>query len=628
MTTSSKLLTESTAPLVRPFQEWKVEWVEPEGLTESLAESVVKQFEQQLEESGNKSILENWGQLRDDLLQELKSIGSQRRLRVSGPAQIVGERNQNGRVYPGDLWDRVLSPTSMFVERLNNRTVLGECEHPDDGNTKLPRVSHLVERVWREGAVINATHLIFRTPTGQIVEELFNNGCSPGVSSRGTGSTRRENGDDIVEADGYVLDTWDFVYNPSVSIARPKVESVQTVADTVVQEDRKTIRLSSASSRDQVIELADAVADVSTVTYEKKQDCLTLVGAESSLKNFTDQLEVKGLKYKEVDESEISESADGDLSTGVSEESEGGPQRHIVGSVPNKRNEAMTTALKEAADRTAAARAILDESGRVLDGDADLNSLLEQHEKVSGTLSELSKVISEEYADDKSKLQGALTERASQLRREIDRIRKAVVENVPVDPSQPVTEAKDKTKSVSQVTDVIEELATRNRRLRESSRGKNSVPAKKFETAIELGQGLVDRFEEHREKTNKTIADLRKQLRESKKRQEAAVKLLESVVTRYRTNDVKQQVEALVAANPALETIKETLIECENIGELNRIVEKVIAPLSSNSRTNRRSDLPPIARRRTQPITETRDQPTTNNSSNLMEAVLERHGYR
>src|SRR5690606_10586842 len=110
------------------------------------------------------------------------------------------QRNGNGRVYPTELWDKVLSEDSEFSQRLRNRHVLGELEHPAEGNTKLPRVSHLVERVWRRDGVIYAQHLIFRTPHGQIIEELYRAKAIPGVSSRGAGSTRQVNGDDVVEA--------------------------------------------------------------------------------------------------------------------------------------------------------------------------------------------------------------------------------------------------------------------------------------------------------------------------------------------------------------------------------------------------------------------------------------------
>jgi len=74
----------------------------------------------------------------------------------------------------------------------------------------------------KEDGTVWATHLILRTPAGNILQELFSNDISIGVSSRGYGQVRKQGEDEIVEDREFHLETWDFVYVPSVEAARPR----------------------------------------------------------------------------------------------------------------------------------------------------------------------------------------------------------------------------------------------------------------------------------------------------------------------------------------------------------------------------------------------------------------------
>ncbi len=224
-----KLLVET---LLVPGDKWVKQYTTEDGLRESLVLPQFESFTKVVEQTGNEVLIEQWRGQKDSILQEL--LSRSRRLRVTGPCQVENVRNQNGRIYPSALWDRVLSEGSSFYKRLRERSVLGELEHPESGNTRLHGhnnlgLSHLVEDVHRKDGIIYATHLIFNTPAGLILREYFDNGVAVAVSSRGSGSTRTEGSDEIVEANDYVLDTFDFVYQPSVAVAvtRP-VESLKT----------------------------------------------------------------------------------------------------------------------------------------------------------------------------------------------------------------------------------------------------------------------------------------------------------------------------------------------------------------------------------------------------------------
>ena len=154
------------------------------------------------------------------VLEETDGLG--KRLKVRGLFQSVGRKNANGRIYPGNVWEKVLAKDSTFMKKLKERKVLGELEHPETGTTHLARVSHLISNVWRDGSNVLGEAVILKTPSGAILEELFRMGIPVGISSRGSGSTKNENDAEMVQED-YDLRTFDFVYDPSVEEAYPEL---------------------------------------------------------------------------------------------------------------------------------------------------------------------------------------------------------------------------------------------------------------------------------------------------------------------------------------------------------------------------------------------------------------------
>jgi preprotein translocase subunit YajC len=166
---------------------------------------------------------------------------------MEGVFQNSIQRNQNGRIYPKALWDRVLSESSDWTKRVRDSRVGGHLEHPDDGITRLSLVSHRIiearqaseREIYESKRNPNPTaHLIegdilgkleiFDTPHGQVLKALTPS-LRWGVSSRGSGSVMKTPQGLVVESHDFELDTWDAVYNPSVSRAIPRL--VENVVD-------------------------------------------------------------------------------------------------------------------------------------------------------------------------------------------------------------------------------------------------------------------------------------------------------------------------------------------------------------------------------------------------------------
>lgn len=121
--------------------------------------------------------------------------------------------NRNGRMYP-------VSTLEREVEKYNEQFVskgraLGELGHPDGPIINLDRVSHLITSLKREGNNFIGKARILDTPMGRVAKELLDEGVKLGVSSRGLGSIKEQNGVKIVGEDFMLATAADIVADPS-----------------------------------------------------------------------------------------------------------------------------------------------------------------------------------------------------------------------------------------------------------------------------------------------------------------------------------------------------------------------------------------------------------------------------
>lgn len=146
---------------------------------------------------------------------------------VEGTFQRADVKNANKRIYPRNVWDKVLADSDVR-ERLQSRRMLGELDHPQSGATSLSRVSHVVtEQEMLPTGEIRGRIDVLDTPAGKIASTLFEAGVQLGVSSRGDGSITTESGDSVVQ-DDFQLETYDLVLKPSTPGAFPRIcESVE-----------------------------------------------------------------------------------------------------------------------------------------------------------------------------------------------------------------------------------------------------------------------------------------------------------------------------------------------------------------------------------------------------------------
>ena len=165
-----------------------------------------------------KKLIREYYELCDGgVCQDLLTEEEKRRIKEEGACILTGvmqmseTKNGNGRMYPHAVLQREVKNYAKLVEE--NRA-LGELDHPDTAVVSLNEVSHRVTKIWMEGNTCHGKIEVLPTPKGRILKELVNAGVKLGISSRGTGSTRSENGLTIVEED-FQLICFDMVSDPS-----------------------------------------------------------------------------------------------------------------------------------------------------------------------------------------------------------------------------------------------------------------------------------------------------------------------------------------------------------------------------------------------------------------------------
>ena len=155
--------------------------------------------------------------------------------RVRYPIVRFGIVNANKRMYESEI-ENVILKDSIVLERLRNRTLFGNMEHPENTNLQLNKdaTSHIISSIYNgrdkglDEKVLYAEFDILPTEAGKFINVLLEAGCKVGVSTRADGELE----ECINEADGtkyskvvpskYSFSTTDFTGDPSTPDVLPE----------------------------------------------------------------------------------------------------------------------------------------------------------------------------------------------------------------------------------------------------------------------------------------------------------------------------------------------------------------------------------------------------------------------
>jgi hypothetical protein len=156
----------------------------------------------------------------------------------------VNIQQHDGKVYC------VTTGNGTWMMRRNGKIAWTKnCDHPDDSVINLRNVSHMVTKIWWDGDSVMGKVKLLDTPSGNILKSLIKSGVKLGISSRGLGSTRRENGKTIVESD-FQLICFDFVQEPSTPGAFMMKENKNRDFNKILSKNDKLNRLLSDITKD------------------------------------------------------------------------------------------------------------------------------------------------------------------------------------------------------------------------------------------------------------------------------------------------------------------------------------------------------------------------------------------
>tara|TARA_B100000131_G_scaffold48649_1_gene43253 strand:- start:527 stop:1174 length:648 start_codon:yes stop_codon:yes gene_type:complete len=122
-------------------------------------------------------------------------------------------QNKNGRKYPLSTLQREVA--KYDENYIKGGRALGELGHPEGPSINLDRVSHKIESLTEDGNNFIGRAKILETPMGKIAKNLLDEGIRLGVSSRGMGSLRKEEGCNVVQDDFMLATAADIVADPS-----------------------------------------------------------------------------------------------------------------------------------------------------------------------------------------------------------------------------------------------------------------------------------------------------------------------------------------------------------------------------------------------------------------------------
>ena len=158
-----------------------------------------------------KLISEHIGQDAEYIIEEKEN--GKKDYKIKGIFMQADIKNRNGRVYPMEVLQKEVKRYNK--EYINEKRAFGELGHPDGPTVNLERASHMITSLKPDGKNFIGEAKILKTPMGEIVKTLIDEGAKIGVSSRGMGSLDQKNGANYVRNDFYLATAADIVADPS-----------------------------------------------------------------------------------------------------------------------------------------------------------------------------------------------------------------------------------------------------------------------------------------------------------------------------------------------------------------------------------------------------------------------------
>jgi hypothetical protein len=165
-------------------------------------------------------------EINKDILNENFELKTNEPVLVNCILQKWGVKNKNGRIYPKDV---LIPQVQIYQDLVNTNSAVSEADHPDSSIISLQNISHMITKMWwgkgeQENVLFGQLKLIVSpgyikygvvSVIGDKIVLYLQNKIKLGISSRGVGTLKEINGENLVQND-FELIGFDLVATPSV----------------------------------------------------------------------------------------------------------------------------------------------------------------------------------------------------------------------------------------------------------------------------------------------------------------------------------------------------------------------------------------------------------------------------
>jgi len=160
-----------------------------------------------------------------DILNENFELKPNEPVLVTCILQKWGVKNKNGRIYPKDV---LIPQVNEYQKMVETNSAVSEADHPDSSIISLQNISHMITKMWwgkgeQENVLFGQLKLIVSpgyikygvcSVVGDKIVLYLQNKIKLGISSRGVGTLKEVNGENLVQGD-FELIGFDLVATPS-----------------------------------------------------------------------------------------------------------------------------------------------------------------------------------------------------------------------------------------------------------------------------------------------------------------------------------------------------------------------------------------------------------------------------
>ena len=175
---------------------------------------------------------------------------------IEVPLQKLNYSNNNSRNYTTELMGPVIQSVQPLV---NERHLVGEYGHPVFEAGVMPtsdqyirrittispeKMSHMITKLWLDGEYVMGHVKTLHTTYGRDMTNfiLLDRGTI-GFSLRAVGGTKKVNGVDVVQPEGFVFITYDAVINPSNNVAKFNPNQMNMIQSSLTESSNYTQQL-------------------------------------------------------------------------------------------------------------------------------------------------------------------------------------------------------------------------------------------------------------------------------------------------------------------------------------------------------------------------------------------------